>query len=69
LRQIEALRKYCTAMWADCLMMEKMWQSGELDSIVKIEEEELRIARMQPWGGSPAIIASDGLFNFGAYRE
>lgn len=67
--QIEALRKYCTAMWADCLMMEKMWQSGELDSIVKIEEEELRIARMQPWGGSPAIIASDGLFNFGAYRE
>lgn len=68
-QQISALEDYCAAMWSDCLMMEKMWRSGELDSIVNIEEDELEIARMQPWGGSPAIIASDGLFNFGAYRE
>ncbi|MGA7877818.1 MAG: hypothetical protein WCA08_19320, partial [Desulfoferrobacter sp.] len=68
-KQIDALKNYCAAMWSDCLMMEKMWQSGEFDSIVKIEEEELEIARMQPWEGSPAIIASDGLFNFGAHRE
>jgi len=67
-KQIDALENYCAAMWSDCLMMEKMWQSGEFDSIVKIEEEELEIARMQPWEGSPAIIASDGLFNFGAHR-
>jgi len=67
--QIEALKGYCTAMWSDCLTMEKMWTSGELDAIVKIEEEELDIARMQPWGGSAAIIASDGLFNFGAGQE
>jgi hypothetical protein len=66
LDQIEALTAYCTAIWSDCLVLEKMWQNGELDAIIKIEEEELGIARMQPWGGSPAIIASDGLFGFGA---
>ena len=45
---------------------EKMWLAGELDAVVNIEKEELEIARMNPWGGSAAIIASDGLFNFGA---
>ena len=34
-----------------------------------IEEEELEIARWHSWGGSPAIIASDGLFSFGANPE
>jgi hypothetical protein len=67
--QIEALRNYGTALWADCLELERMWLSGELDRIVKIEEEELEIARMQPWKGAPAIIASDGLFDFGAGAE
>jgi len=64
--QVEALTRYCAAMWSDCLALEQMWQNGELDAMIKIEEEELEIARMQPWGGSPAIIASDGLFGFGA---
>jgi len=64
--QLEALEKYCAAMWADCLTLEKMWLAGELDDIVNIEEEELDIARSQPWGGSPAILASDGLFGFGS---
>ncbi len=67
--QLDALARYGAALWADCLALEKMWLSGELDRIVKIEDEELEIARMQPWGGSPAIIASDGLFNFGARPE
>lgn len=66
LDQVEALAAYGSAMWSDCLVLEKMWQGGELDNVVKIEEEELEIARLQPWGGSPAIIASDGLFGFGA---
>lgn len=65
-RQLESLRDYCLDLWSDCLTLEKMWLSGELDDIVMIEEEELEIARLQPWGGSPAIIASDGLFDFGA---
>jgi hypothetical protein len=67
--QIVSLAEYGHALWSDCLTLEKMWLSGELDGIVKIEEEELEIARMQPWGGSSAIIASDGLFDFGASLE
>ncbi len=62
--QLESLEAYCAAIWSDCLTLEKMWLSGELDDIVKIEEEELEIARLQPWGGTPAIFASDGLFSF-----
>jgi len=34
-----------------------------------IEEEELEIARLQPWHGGPAIFAADGLFGFGAQLE
>ncbi|UCG12337.1 MAG: hypothetical protein JSU72_17860, partial [Deltaproteobacteria bacterium] len=65
-RQLESLKSYCAAMWSDCLTLEKMWLSGELDDIITIDKEELEIARLQPWGGTPAIIASDGLFDFGA---
>lgn len=67
--QLAALTRYCQALWLDCLTLEKMWLAGELDAFIKIEAEELEIARMQPWGGSPAIIASDGLFSFGANPE
>lgn len=69
LGQLEGLKSYCAAMWKDCLTLEKMWQEGALDGIVNLDEEELAIVRMQPWRGSPAIIASDGLFSFGAHRE
>jgi len=64
--QIEAVKNYGRKLWADCLLLEKMWRAGELDKLVKIEKEELDIARLQPWEGSAAIIASDGLFDFGA---
>ncbi|NLI82262.1 MAG: hypothetical protein GX443_11365 [Deltaproteobacteria bacterium] len=67
--QVEALGHYCAALWRDCLTLESMWLAGELDEVVKIEADELEIARMQPWRGSPAIIASDGLFSFGANPE
>lgn len=67
--QLKALAVYTDAIWDDCREMEKMWIQGELDDLVDIEEEELDIARMQPWGGSPAIFASDGLFSFGAHPE
>ena len=69
IHQLDALESYCSKLWADCLTLEKMWLSGKLDEIIKIEEEELEIARWYPWGGSPAIIASDGLFSFGANPE
>jgi hypothetical protein len=64
--QIEALRNYGRKLWSDCLVLEELWESGQLDHMVHIEEEELEIARMNPWHGSAAIIASDGLFGFGA---
>ena len=67
--QIKAVQDYGLKLWSDCLLLEKMWRGGELDELVKIEKEELDIARMQPWEGSAAIIASDGLFNFGAAPE
>ena len=67
--QLEALKGYCAAMWADSLTLEKMWQAGELDGYIDIEEEELAIARLQPWRGGPAIFAADGLFSFGAHPE
>jgi hypothetical protein len=68
-RQLEALERYCAAMWADSLTLENMWQTGELDDYIDIEEEELAIARLQPWQGGPAIFAADGLFSFGAHPE
>jgi len=68
-QQITALRSYCGQMWKDCLTLEKMWHAGELTHIVHIEPDELEISGLHPWGGSPAIIASDGLFNFGANPE
>ncbi len=67
--QLKSLEAYCAAMWADSLILEKMWHAGELDDYIDIEEEELEIARMQPWRGSPAIFAADGLFSFGAHLE
>jgi len=68
-QQLDALGRYCADVWADCLTMEEMWLSGELNDIIQIEEEELEIARMQPWRGSSAIFASDGLFGFGTNQE
>jgi len=62
--QLVSLNRYCSALWEDCLLLERMWRSGDLTHLIHIEEEELEIARMQPWEGGPAIIASDGLFSF-----
>jgi len=66
-KQLQALKIYCARLWSACLILEKMWLEGQLDYLVKIEEKELEIARMNPWKGSPAIIAGDGLFSFGAH--
>jgi len=66
-RQLAALVDYSRGVWRDSLELERMWLAGELDAVLKIEEEELAIARLQPWGGTPAIIAADGLFGFGAH--
>ncbi len=67
--QIKDLKDYSAAVWHDSMLLEKMWLAGELDDYIDIEEEELAIAKLQPWQGSPAIFAADGLFGFGADLE
>ncbi len=49
------------------IVIRTMPETEDSNHIVKIEERELDIARMNPWGGSSAIIAADGLFSFGAH--
>jgi hypothetical protein len=66
---LDQLSRYAHAVWNDCLLLEKMYLEGALQDMVDIEEEELVISRSQPWGGSAAIFASDGLFSFGAHPE
>ena len=67
--QLGDLDVYCRAMWSDSITLERMWQDGALEDYIDIEEEELEIARLQPWKGGPAIFAADGLFGFGAHLE
>jgi hypothetical protein len=66
---IGSLNEYSANLWNDSLILERMWQAGELDHVVQLGEGEAEIARMQPWEGSPALIASDGLFSFGAHLQ
>ncbi len=67
--QVTSLAGYCKAIWNDCLTLEKMWMDGHLDDLIDIEPEELAIARSQPWKGSFALLASDGIFSFGAHLD
>lgn len=67
--QLAALEDYGRKVWEDCCTLEKMWLGGHLDQMIDIEPDELDIARLDPWHGSPAVIASDGLFSFGAHPE
>ena len=64
-----SLQAYSANLWKDSIKLERMWKEGELDHVVQMGEGEKEIARMQPWGGSPALIASDGLFSFGAHLD
>ena len=66
LSQLAALQEYSNNLWADLLKLEKWWHEGKLNHVVQMSEGEEEIARMHFWGGSPALIASDGLFSFGA---
>ena len=66
LDQLISLQHYAAGLWNDSLKLEKLWREGMLDHVVQMDASEAEIARMQPWGGSPALIASDGLFSFGA---
>jgi hypothetical protein len=60
------LRRYARDLWDDAVKLEEVWKRGELDSVVQLGEEERELALAQPWGGSPGLMVSDGLFSFGA---
>ncbi|MGD8443253.1 MAG: hypothetical protein PVI94_07130, partial [Desulfobacterales bacterium] len=63
---LAALQEYSANLWGDLLKLEKLWIEGKLDHVVELDDDQAEISRMQPWGGSQALIASDGLFSFGA---
>ena len=62
---LKQLRVYARDIWRDAVKLEKLWMKGQLAGYVQISREEEEIARLSPWKGCPAIIASDGLFDFG----
>lgn len=66
---LHQLQGYTESVWEDCLILERMYQQGAVQDMIDIEEEELVICRSQPWNGSAAIFATDGLFSFGAHPE
>jgi hypothetical protein len=67
--QLSVLQEYSAHLWTDLIKLEGLWQEGKLDHVIQMGEDEAEIARMQPWGGSPALAASDGLFSFGSHLE
>jgi len=67
--QVGQLRVYCENLWADAVKLTNWWRQGKLDEFVQITPEEEEIARMAPWNGQPALVASDGLFSFGSHPE
>lgn len=61
---IRQILVYAKNLWHDALILEELWLNGKLTRYVQISGEEEDIARLAPWRGGPAIIASDGLFKF-----
>jgi len=64
--QLEAIQAYSKNLWNDCKRLERLWLDGSMPELHHNNDEALEIYRLQPWEGSPSLIASDGLFGFGA---
>jgi len=64
--QLASLERYAAGIWQDCVKLEKWWRKGLLDDFLTLSREDKEIACLQPWNGTPAILASDGLYSFGA---
>ncbi len=67
--QVEALTEYSVNLWKDAVKLERMWREGKLDEFVDLTVEEKRLARLAPWNGEPALMATDGLFSFGGHPD
>jgi len=64
--QLIAFENFARGLWQDCVKLERLWRDGLLDRYMKLPEEEKEIALKQPWNGTPGLLASDGLYSFGA---
>ena len=63
-RHLQGLSHYARCLWQDALTLEKLWQAGELEEVARITPGEKDLARSAPWEGRPALMVSDGLYNF-----
>ena len=63
-QHLEGLKVYARNLWQDAQTLEKLWQQGRLDEVAPITPQEKDLARQAPWAGRPALMASDGLYNF-----
>ncbi len=63
-QHIKGLMSYAQHLWQDAQTLEKLWQQGRLDEVAPITPQEKELARSAPWEGRPALMASDGLYNF-----
>ncbi len=67
MQHLEGLEEYVNNIWQDSITLERLWREGALDHLVHLTAEERELALLQPWEGSPALFASDGLFSLGAH--
>jgi len=61
---IKQLNRYGKNLWSDASKLESLWLQGKLSKYVQISQEEEEIAKLAPWKGQTALMASDGLFGF-----
>ncbi len=67
--QIKALSIYAKNIWDDSVLMEKEWRDGVLKDLIHLDDGVRELSLERPWRGSQALIASDGLFSFGAHID
>ncbi len=63
-QHLAGLRHYAQHLWRDAQILEKWWRQGKLEDVAPITPEEKALARLAPWEGRPALMVSDGLYNF-----
>ncbi len=61
---LAGLEFYAACLWRDAQTLEKLWQAGQLEDVAPLTPEEKALAREAPWEGQPALMVSDGLYNF-----
>ncbi|MFC1514567.1 hypothetical protein ACFL5X_01530 [Candidatus Omnitrophota bacterium] len=61
---IDQLTVYAKNIWDDALKLEEIWRAGKLSKYAQISKAEEAIAKLCPWKGTIALMASDGLFGF-----